>query len=234
MTHNRKSWHLVAVAFGLTAMLGIAGSPATVLALADPNPGVVPVDQTTFGETYAQLSAEWWQWVLETPAATNPQLDKTGQFCGVNQPASPFWFLAGTFGGSAVRSCTVPAGKLLFFPLVNVVSFDPAKGETVDDLRAQAAAFINDIRKLNARIDGKLLTDLFGYRVVSPVFSFQVPAAGLLRPGFHSPAVSDGYWLLLRSLPPGIHEIQFGGQGAGQPSNTFSVDVTYTLNILPS
>ena len=62
-------------------------------------------------------SAEWWQWVLGIPQATNPQLDTTGEFCDVNQPASPFWFLAGTFGGDAARSCTIPAGKLLFFPL---------------------------------------------------------------------------------------------------------------------
>lgn len=234
MTHNKKSWHVVAVAFGLIAMLGIAVSSATVLALADPNPGVVPVTQTTFGETYAQLSAEWWQWVLGIPVATNPQLDATGEFCGVNQPASPFWFLAGTFGGDVKRSCTVPAGKHLFFPVINVVSFDPVKGETVDDLRTQAAAFTNDVRKLTASIDGRSLTDLFGYRVVSPVFSFRVPAGGLLRPGVHSPAVSDGYWLLLRSLSPGIHEIEFGGQAAGQTSGPFSVHVTYTLNVLPN
>lgn len=29
------------------------------------------------------------------------------------------WFLAGTFGGPATRECSIPAGKQLFFPLVN-------------------------------------------------------------------------------------------------------------------
>jgi hypothetical protein len=234
MAHNKKSWHIVALAFGLIVLLRIAVSSATVFAQADANAGVVPVDQTTFGKTYAQLSAAWWQWVLGIPQATNPQLDTTGEFCEVNQPASPFWFLAGTFGGDAARSCTIPAGKLLFFPVINVVTFDPSKGETVDDLRRQAAAFTSDVQKLTASIDGTSLTDLFGYRVASPVFSFQVPAGGLLRPGKHSPAVSDGYWLLLRSLSPGIHEIRFGGRASGATSGKFSVDVTYTLNVLPN
>lgn len=196
--------------------------------------GVVPVDQVTFGKTYAELSAEWWQWVLGIRVASNPLLDTTGEFCAVKQAdsSSPFWFLAGTFGGSAHRSCTIPHGKLLFFPLINVVAFDPDPNETVDDLRRLAAAFINDTRSLEAVIDGRSLTDLFGQRVVSPVFSFTVPGGGLIDPGLHSPAVSDGFWLLLEPLSSGTHEVHFGGRVAGANVRPFSVDVTYTLTVM--
>ncbi|MFI6323767.1 hypothetical protein ACIBG8_40000 [Nonomuraea sp. NPDC050556] len=45
--------------------------------------------------------------------------DPTGAFAAEGQP-DDVWFLAGTFGGKAKRSCHVPAGRPLFFPLVNI------------------------------------------------------------------------------------------------------------------
>src|SRR5262245_26501057 len=73
---------------------------------------------------FKQLSAEWWQWALSIPAAENPQLDTTGGDCVVGQRGD-VWFLAGTFGGGTVtRTCSVPEGTVLFFPVVNFVYFD--------------------------------------------------------------------------------------------------------------
>ena len=67
-----------------------------------------------------RLAADGWQWVLGIPADSNPLLDQTGANAAVGQ-CGPVWFLAGTTGGSAERAITVPAGKSLFFPLVNNV-----------------------------------------------------------------------------------------------------------------
>lgn len=49
----------------------------------------------------------------------NPVSDRTGAFAAEGQPAD-VWFLAGTFGGAAHRRCVVPAGRPLFFPLINM------------------------------------------------------------------------------------------------------------------
>jgi hypothetical protein len=60
------------------------------------------------------LSAQWAQWALSIPTPVNPQLDTTGGNCMVGQSGF-IWFLAGVFGGgTATRSCSVPAGKVLF------------------------------------------------------------------------------------------------------------------------
>ena len=48
----------------------------------------------------------------------NPLLDQTGQNAALGQ-SGEVWFLAGTTGGSAERTVTVPPGKALFFPIVN-------------------------------------------------------------------------------------------------------------------
>ena len=74
--------------------------------------------------SFKQLSAEWWQWALSIPTSENPQLDATGEDCVVGQRGE-VWFLAGILGGgTATRTCSVPAGKSSFFPVVNSVFFD--------------------------------------------------------------------------------------------------------------
>ena len=75
--------------------------------------------------SFKQLSAEWWQWVLSIPASDNPLLDNTGARCVVGQRGAT-WFLAGNLGGTTVRTCSLPEGTVLFFPVVNSVSFDTA------------------------------------------------------------------------------------------------------------
>ena len=63
------------------------------------------------------LGAKWWQWALEIPEPRNPLIDANP--CNVNQHGY-FFFLAGTLGGDPVeRTCTIPKGKAIFFPVYN-------------------------------------------------------------------------------------------------------------------
>jgi len=74
-----------------------------------------------FGQTYSQWAASWWQWALSIPADISPLNDPTGANAAPGQ-SGHVWFLAGILGGSggaATRSVAVPAGKALFFPILN-------------------------------------------------------------------------------------------------------------------
>src|SRR5262245_34860597 len=86
---------------------------------------LMPLNRAFANSTsFKQLSAQWWQWALSIPTDVNPQTDGTGEDCMVGQRGE-IWFLAGILGGGTVtRTCSVPAGKSLFFPLVNSVNFD--------------------------------------------------------------------------------------------------------------
>ena len=82
----------------------------------NPNPGVMPPQSHSFGQTYGNWAQDWWNWAVREPIETSPLLDDTGEFGGLNQDGH-VWFLAGTLGGEPVeRELTVPAGKALFFP----------------------------------------------------------------------------------------------------------------------
>jgi hypothetical protein len=191
------------------------------------------------------LTAQWWQWVLSIPVFENPLLDQTGEKCVVGQ-RGPVWFLAGSFGGGeTTRSCSVPAGKRLFFPIVNSVNIDTPNvcGQgperiPVAELRALSAAFVDGAVHVSVRLDGKLISDLT--RIQSNVFEvtlpeenlFDEPCTGLggVPAGIYSPAVDDGIYALLEKLKKGEHELNFHAEN---PSQNFVLDVTYHLRVVP-
>lgn len=202
---------------------------------------IIPVNANAYGNAYGEWSARWWQWLLSIPNATNPNLDTTGANCAQKQ-AGPVFFLAGTFGGSAItRSCTVPAGKALFFPILNSIfgagvgDCDPSNPGVpcnLADLRVAIAATLDSVT-LAASIDGEPLENLRRQRVQSPAFTITLPTGAIfgLTAGTFAPNVSDGYWLLLPPLPAGKHTIHFKGVFTGGPNNGTVVEVTDHLTV---
>ena len=195
-----------------------------------------------------ELTAQWWQWALSIPTGQNPQLDPNGQYCMVGQRAS-VWFLGGVFsGGPAERTCSVPEGATLFFPIINDVSINApnlcGQGPEIDaakDLRQQSKAFIDAVplSSVKVRVDGR---NAPFRRVQSQVFEIALPednvfdapcvGAGLgnVPAGIYSPAVDDGYYVTLGPLKPGGHMIHFQAE---QPTQTLPTDVTYTITVVP-
>lgn len=182
-------------------------------------PGIVDPDDRYRGKTYGQWAAAWWQWALGIPAAQNPLTDTTGEFGAVGQ-GGPVWFLAGTFGNSAERTVTVPAGKPIFMPVHNwifgssVFDCDPTvPGVTCDvpELRAKAAAAATGAEVVEAWIDGDKVRNIRSYRGISPEpFSITLPSDSVIGvpAGTYSPQVADGYWLMLTPPDKGRHTIR--------------------------
>jgi len=207
-----RKYFLVAL---FTMLVGLYGQ-STVSAAS-----VEPIDSPKYGATYGELSARWWQWLLSIPAATNPNL---GGDCTQGQ-YDDVWFLAGAFGGTGItRSCTIPTGKPIFFPVVNSVSFKPTSAETLLLLRSLAAGFIDSVISHGCTVDGE---PVMSYRVRSPSFSFIAPPGALVKASGTNPMVSDGYWVLLDPLPLGTHTVHFNTATSGG----FTLDMTYTLTV---
>jgi hypothetical protein len=226
-------------AIGIAALvLGLSMGADVALAQVLGNPEVVQPNSNEFGNTYGEWSGRWSQWLLSIPEATNPAVDATGANCAEGQ-SGQVWFLAGTFGGPAVtRSCTIPGGKDLLFPIITGVF-----GEGVGDctgpldcdptaLRAAAAKNADNPVSLEATIDYVRVKNLGQYRVTSPVFNAFFPPSSIngTSAGTHGPLVSDGYWLLLSPLSPGAHTIHFKGV-FNVLSNGGTVEVTYLLTV---
>src|SRR5687767_2637946 len=108
----------IIVAVLIVSMLAI--SPlASFAQTSDKGPSVFSPDSKPYGMTYQEWTAKWWQWFISIPADKNPINDPTGERCAEGQ-SGPVWFLVGSGGGRAERECTVPAGKAIMIPSINV------------------------------------------------------------------------------------------------------------------
>ena len=204
--------------FAITVMALLLAIGSVHAAGRNPNPRIAPVNSSPYGKSYGEWANAWWQWVLSIPADRNPLTDETGAFCGEGQ-SGPVWFNAGTFGNSAERHCTVPAGKAIFMPVFNWIfgsgAFDchptvPGVPCDVDALRASAAANTEAAEVLEVSIDGAPLQNVADYRASSPTpFSITYPENSVtgVPAGTYFPQVADGYWLMLSPLSKGAHTI---------------------------
>jgi len=168
-------------------------------------------EENPFGKTWEEWTAEWWKWSLSLPKDQNPITDTTGKNASFNQ-RGPVWFLAGTFGGLAERTCEIPAGNAIFFPIsCNETSYAECPNfKTETELRAFAKADIDQVKIIMATLDGQRLSDSDLRRLKSPPFELDLPEGNVLgvSPG-KTKSNSDGYWVFLKPLPVGTHEIHF-------------------------
>lgn len=237
---NALARRLIATALTVCAVAGVV-APAQAV---QRRPHVIP----PVGKVYDVLSVAWWKWVLAQPVSSNPLTDDSGARCR-NGQAGPVFFIGGDFNGNNAPitrdRCTVPAGRLLFFPLVNAVDVHVPGLDTQDTPQAIWDDLQNNlgfsVSELRASVDGVAVSHLdpatSPYRgcagpvrpCAPPAFSLRLPAENLfgIDPGTYRPAVADGFYLLLAPLSPGPHTISFGGQG--HLGADFSQDITYRL-----
>ena len=198
-------------------------------------------DAKAFGKTYGEWSARWWQFVLAIPSSSNPLLDETGQHCARGQLApgnKQVWFLAGTFGGSAERSCNVPKGKALFFPLINAFFInDVGEAFTEAEKREGLASLLDFSCDLKSTLNGApTIISQTTVRTQSPVFPVVVGpdnVFGVTEGVSDEEVVADGYWVMLPPLPKGDHQLAFSGAFCDPVTHEpfFSVDVIYNLTV---
>lgn len=183
----------------------------------------IPADTDVDALRQTQWTARWWQWAARFGADTGaPFRDPDGRHCALNQEEGAVWFLAGTDGKfDAVRTCSVPAGKHLFVPLINWVV---ENGASCGDKQAAAARLADNVNTGLVLLDGRPVGELQRMRVAAGTcfaMSDQSPSAA-----------TDGYWLMLKPLPPGKHQLAITAawrDGARQTMQNFR----YELDVLP-
>jgi hypothetical protein len=202
------------------------------------------------GQTYGRWAAEWWQWALGIPADVNPLTDTTGEHCAQRQ-VDEVWFLAGSIVGPVVRTCEVPAGKSLFFPLINNffgAELDDLPEKRTEEFVREAASCAEPV-EIFVEIDGfkvpkptRFFTGPSGSQ--SPFFNVQLPPKNLFGavpdpPGSAdepfvpelvlTPSAEQGYYLFVRPLSRGTHTIRWTASGC-TPGG--SQDITYHLKVV--
>ena len=195
----------------------------------------------------AQLDAAWWSWAVSTPKSKSPLNGgdpnySTDQCNGqpVTKTASKEWFLAGSAaalsedGGTIIsgsgeeRTCDVPAGTHLVFPILNnfcgtPVDVDPADPDAPEKLSECAKKITDDMLEDGSyyvKVDGQ---DVAANRIVraqpSPytINFYDDPNSDddnlFAEFGYlgEQTAASAGLYVRLPPLSKGEHTIEWGG-----------------------
>ena len=221
---------------GLILCIALASSVTSLWANV-PGKGGSPSPATPpYGRTYDVLSLEWWLWDFMLPVPNNPTVTP-GVPC-TNGQTGNVWFL---YAGPPTVTCTVPAGKMLFFPIVDTecssLEAPPFHGDTPEERQACAKGWIDYLTNIAASIDGVPVQNLHPLRTRSGDFSFTVPDNNILVGsgpawGFSS---ADGYYILLNPLPAGDHTIHVQGtfHDPNDPAHppVFTIDTLMTLHV---
>jgi hypothetical protein len=245
---------LFAATFSLHASAGVASNgqrmpsaaPAGA-AMRAADPGVIPIQARPYGKSYSEWAIVWWKWALEIPARRHPLLDSA--LCNEWQ-SGRVWFLGGTLTGDGrpvFRSCTIPPGKALFFPLISSAWFsflnDPPEFRTEEFVRAFTEC--TDAR-LDVTIDGTKLATPTRYLERSYSHDIiQLPVDNVF--GLPESVVPElkltdygdfGYYLFLPPLPVGTHHIQWTAQmtctwGGDTPFNLYQ-NIGYHITVSPN
>ncbi len=184
-----------------------------------------------YGKSWEEWTSKWWQWLLSIPKESNPGIDTTGEKFDANQNDPDVVFLVGTFGGSAERNYTIYADKSILFPIINFTTsyIEEPFLKTESELKSRAKQDIDDIMNKEAVVDGMKLQDVEKYRVQSPVFDLTYPENNVFELSSGSTrAISDGYWVFLKPLSPGMHDIHAVGSCS---SGKTRVDITWHLDV---
>ncbi len=211
-------------------------------------PGVLIPQSLPFVKEIYQLEAKaWTRWAMGLPDSTGPINDTTGAACGQGQ-SGPVWYLAGTYGGAATRSCTIPGHKLIYVPLINtwVVPMSQYVDTPAEmaDYQAFIAEYVTYVRAhtchLSIKLDGVPLLpseaqlDARLWTQVTNPFSVTVNDDNFTgEPGYTTPAaVAAGHYALLRPLSPGNHVLEYGGTRCDDDGAVeFETSVVYHLTV---
>lgn len=188
-------------------------------ALAQSAPLIAP-GKAIAGASQEEWSKRWWRWAMSFDEEESPVGDTDGRLCSRGQ-TGPVWFLAGTYGTArTIRSCRVPAGKTLFFPLINYITVEPDdEDEPCASLKQRAARLTPTPSGLVLEVNGKRFKGLQAHRQAT-------------RRCFHPFAEDDtlaagnGFYVALGPLKKGRYTLNFGGI-----LPELSQAVTYTLDV---
>lgn len=169
------------------------------------------------GKSWEKWASIWCNWMLSIPKKNNPSFDETGKYGSVNQNEEKVWFLTGTFGNIVPfkRACTIPVGRAIFFPILmkEVSLVEDSDLKTESELRDRCRNAMNRVIHMEAAIDGLTLSQLDCYRVQSEAFYLTFPEDNVydVRAGL-TLSVCDGYWLFIKPMQIGKHDIYFMGE----------------------
>ncbi len=198
---------------------------------------------TVAGLSQSFIAAQFGQWALAYPAATNPLLDATGANSAAGNQGS-YFFLGGSFSQDpVVRNVKVRPDQTLVINLTSVLDWMGPGVDTEALIREEAANVLGINPVLSLSVDGASalmpngFTSLEQFRQSSPLFPLTFIDGNVFGwPASVVPAIVDGYIVALQGLSLGQHQLHVTTLTRGMgpfDGYSFTQDVTYNITSVP-
>jgi hypothetical protein len=214
---------------------------------------VVPPVENFRGMSYGDWAALWSKWLLSDEPDNyaggdmlflrgNVDYKPLGIPTGGPRHSDP----RGFYNRTGKKGEEIFEGTAIFFPVVNAQLnigelYDGRLIRNEEDVRlvarkdiAEGGAMWANIMRKGEKKPTKIVKNLKDYRVESPLFRLVVSQKSRLRDRMESPlkpgiydSVTVGYYVLIRTLPPSIYRIRFGGKGRG----AYYTDSVYDISV---
>lgn len=194
--------------------------------------GIFKPNSKPGGKTLAEWSVAWWQWAYSIPATNPPgtiyhpllEIDSAAPHADLGNQGSSMFFLGGLITKTAsyniIRKVTIPHTYAIFFPVAALLEDPIATGTSrVDTMQSRLQTFIGYAGERNVKIDGNAVlapASTNQYREHSATFSYNLPANNLYQyfgaaapAGTITPAMADGWYIMLAPLAVGKHTLYF-------------------------
>lgn len=218
------------------------------------NLDIVQPSENFGGMSYGEWAAEWNKWLFSEDPDTYDGSNIL--FLRGNVDYKPISKSNGSprhidrkaiFDKTGSKAESIFEGIAIFVPVITTVLFigDNYEGKILrneKDLRHHANKDTDDTQKMWAAIKRKgdkdacvLVKNLEEYRFESPLFKLTIPKGSLLRkhmeflmkPGTYD-AITTGYYVIIKSLPPSFYRINFGGEGMG----IYTTNAVYDIEVI--
>lgn len=214
-------------------ILAIYVISSSILVRADSiNPVVFSKDSAPYGIPYGEWLAKWWQWSFSIPTAQHPRDAYTPEKCTLNQEG-PVWFLADQLGGQEERTCTIPAGKAIFVPLL-VGECDYSSPDVKSDEALRRCAMAGDeYGVIEATVYGMKSKSLEQYRTQSGFFNITIPENNIYdEPAGSYRAFADGFFVFLEPLSAGKHDVHLKVSVLNPVNQQFNYNADWTYHLI--
>jgi hypothetical protein len=179
-----------------------------------------------FGKSFVDWAKEWWKWNFSLDNSTHPILDPNPEKCANQNQSANVWFLP-TPTEKVLQftfTCAVPQGKaIMIAPLVTGESdsgiagsdSEIKDGATRGQIGASLNVWVDHVNQNYNLTKMRATSDFFNLHFVKNNIAGDAPE-GTFR------AMVDGYYIFLKPLPQGKHELKYEARVSNNPDPSFN------------
>ncbi len=177
----------------------------------------------TNGIPYDQWAAKWWQWHVSIPESIHPRSHSSANNCPVGL-VDGVSFITHNINEMSAPTCYLESDKPIMTTILSG-ECDSEEVATEDNAKIlKCASEGQDGASLEVYLDGVVINDLDKHLVTSKFFNITYPEdnvygvdAGTFK------AIVNGYFLFLKPLPKGEHELLIKGSINNPADQTFNL-----------